>query len=49
MNILISYFQQIRYFKPYMIPVSTAMWDPKWLETNTLKQYVEVHTNTLRQ
>ena len=38
MNILISYFQQIRYFKPYMIPVSTAMWDPKWLETKNGKK-----------
>lgn len=25
-----SYFYQIRHFKKNMIPVSTAMWDPKW-------------------
>lgn len=25
-----SYFYQIRHFKQNMIPVSTAMWDPKW-------------------
>lgn len=30
MKIIISYFYQIRFFKPNMIPVSTAMWDPKW-------------------
>ena len=25
-----SYFYQIRFFKPNMIPFSTAVWDPKW-------------------
>ncbi len=30
MDIAISYFYQIRFFKPYMVPLSTAMWDPKW-------------------
>lgn len=25
-----SYFYQIRFFKPYMVPLSTAVWDPKW-------------------
>jgi len=25
-----SYFYQIRFFKPYMVPFSTAVWDPKW-------------------
>lgn len=25
-----SYFYQIRFFKPNMIPISTAVWDPKW-------------------
>lgn len=25
-----SYFYQIRFFKPNMIPLSTAVWDPKW-------------------
>lgn len=29
-QVAISYFYQIRYFRPYMIPVSTAVWDPKW-------------------
>lgn len=30
MRIAISYFYQIRNFKKNMIPISTAMWDPKW-------------------
>lgn len=30
MKICISYFYQIRNFKPYMIPVSTAVGDPRW-------------------
>lgn len=30
MKIYISYFYQIRNFNKYMIPVSTAMFDPKW-------------------
>lgn len=30
MKFLIAYFYQIRFFKPYMIPFSTAVFDPKW-------------------
>jgi len=30
MKLAISYFYQIRNFKRNMIPVSTAVWDPKW-------------------
>ena len=30
MKVYTSYFYQVRFFKPYMIPLSTAMWDPKW-------------------
>lgn len=30
MKIMLSYFYQIRFFKPNMIPVSTAVWDPAW-------------------
>ena len=29
-NFYISYFYQIRNMKPNTLPVSTAMWDPKW-------------------
>lgn len=30
MKIATSYFYQIRNFKPYMIPISTALYDPAW-------------------
>lgn len=30
MKIYTSYFYQLRFFKPYQIPISTAAWDPKW-------------------
>ena len=30
MKIYISYFYNIRFLKPYQIPLSTAIWDPKW-------------------
>lgn len=29
-KILTSYFYQIRFFKPWHIPFSTAVWDPHW-------------------
>lgn len=29
-KVYISYFYQIRNMKPYMIPLSTAVWNPKW-------------------
>lgn len=29
-NVYISYFYNIRFFPPNLVPVSTAMWDPKW-------------------
>jgi len=30
MKIYTSYFYKIRFFEPYMIPISTAVWDPSW-------------------
>lgn len=30
MRIYTSYFYQIRFFTPNVIPLSTAVWDPKW-------------------
>lgn len=30
MKVMISYFNNIRNFSPFMIPLSTAKWDPKW-------------------
>ena len=34
MKLAISYFYQIRNFKENMIPLSTAMYDPKWYHEN---------------
>lgn len=34
MKFKISYFARIRKFAPNEIPVSTAMWDPKWFHPN---------------
>lgn len=34
MQIMISYFNNLRHFKPTDIPLSTAMWDPKWFHEN---------------
>lgn len=40
MKIQISYFYQIRFFKPNMIPVSTAIWDPKWFHGFKGKHFI---------
>lgn len=34
-----SYFYQIRFFKPNMIPLSTAAFDPKWFHDNKGPSY----------
>lgn len=34
MKIMTSYFYQIRFMKPNYIPLSTAVWDPKWFHQN---------------
>jgi hypothetical protein len=39
MKVYTSYFYQIRNFKPNMIPISTAMWDPKWYHDNKSYDY----------
>lgn len=40
MKIAISYFYQIRNFKKFMIPLSTAMYDPKWYHDFRDSSYV---------
>jgi len=40
MKLAVSYFSQIRFFKPYMIPISTAVWDPKWYHANKDQKYI---------
>lgn len=34
MKIQTSYFYQVRFMKPNMIPLSTAKWDPRWFHKN---------------
>lgn len=36
MNVYISYFYQIRFFKPNIIPLSTCVWDPKYFHNGGL-------------
>ena len=38
-NFYISYFYQIRNMKPNMLPVSTAMWDPKWFHNGKSEEW----------
>ena len=40
MVIYTSYFYQIRFFKHNMIPLSTAVWDPKWYHANQGQAHV---------
>lgn len=47
MKILISYFYQVRNFKPYMIPFSTAKWDPKWYHGSTDSSRIYKDTNNV--
>ncbi len=36
----ITYFYNVRFLKPYQIPFSTAIWDPKWYHQNKGQDYV---------
>ena len=40
-----SYFYNIRFFTPNMIPFSTAVWDPKWYHDNKDKNYTFLDKN----
>ena len=40
MKVATSYFYQIRNFKRNMIPLSTAVWDPKWFHKNKGQNYI---------
>lgn len=42
MKVMISYFNNIRNFTEDMIPLSTAMWDPKWYHNNEGEYHVFV-------
>lgn len=39
MRIYTSYFYQIRFFPPNLVPLSTAIWDPKWFHDNKSQSY----------
>lgn len=40
LKIYTSYFYRIRFMKPYHIPLSTAVWDPKWFHQNQGQDFV---------
>lgn len=40
MKLYTSYFYMLRFFKPSCIPLSTAMWDPKWYHAFQSQDYV---------
>lgn len=40
MEIFTSYFYHVRFFKENMLPMSTAMWDPKWFHDNRGQEHI---------
>lgn len=47
MNVYISYFYQIRNMSHREIPLSTAVWDPKWFHNNKGKKYVFIKNKVI--
>ena len=45
MQIFLSYFYAVRFFRPYMIPFSTAMWDPKWYHEGQNQNHIFIDKN----
>ena len=45
MKFYTSYFYKIRFFKPYQIPFSTAVWDPKWFHDFKGQNYTFLDKN----
>lgn len=41
MRFLISYFYQLRFFKEYIVPFSTAKWDPRWFHEKNGEAYFD--------
>lgn len=39
-KVYVSYFYQIRFFTPNLIPLSTALYDPKWYHSNCGQNYI---------
>ena len=46
-KVYITYFYNIRFFKDNMIPVSTAVWDPKWFHNNGSNTDIFVDDNDI--
>lgn len=45
MKVLTSYFYAVRFMKPWQIPVSTAVFDPKWFHAFRKQDYVFIDRN----
>ena len=45
MKIYITYFYNIRFFPRNLIPVSTAVWDPKWYHENKGNNHIFLDKN----
>lgn len=45
MKFALSYFYKVRFFKPNMIPISTAVSDPKWFHANRSPQFTFLDKN----
>ena len=45
MKLFTSYFYQVRFFKPWQIPLSTAVYDPKWFHEGQGQHHVFVDKN----
>ena len=40
MNIYTSYFYKVRFMTPNQLPISTALWDPKWYHNFSDQSYI---------
>ena len=47
MKFALGYFYQVRFFTPNMIPVSTALGDPKWYHQNKGQQFTFLDKNNV--
>lgn len=45
MRIYTSYFYQLRFFPPYLVPISTARTDPAWYHDNRGEQHMFLDKN----
>jgi hypothetical protein len=45
MNFYISYFYNVRFFNESIIPISTAVWDPKWFHNFKDKSHIFIDKN----